>query len=92
MMVLLMSRMAFPLSVPLMTEKWVIFHSIYELEEVLTWILFDDLFSLEFVFIFVLLLYGHLGIPVMLHCFLLPAVELFGGGLWGALFTMRKPH
>lgn len=80
MMVLLMSRMTFPLSSTVMTEKWDLFHSISKLGEVLTWILFEDLFSLEFVFIFDLLLYGHLGIPVMVQCFLPPAVELLEKG------------
>lgn len=58
-----------------MTDKWELLHPISKLGEVLTWILFEDLFSLEFVFIFDLPLYGYVGIPVMLQCSLLPAVE-----------------
>lgn len=46
-------------------------------------------FSLEFVFIFDLFLYGHLGIPVMLHCFLLPAVELLEKGC-GELYSLLE--
>lgn len=66
MVLLLMSRMVFPLCSTVMTEKWELFHSISKLGEVLIWVLFEDLFSLEFVFTFDLLLYGHLGIPAML--------------------------
>lgn len=46
-------------------------------------------FSLEFVFIFDLFLYGHLGIPVMLHCILLPAVELLEKGC-GELYSLLE--
>lgn len=53
------------------------------------WILFEDLLSLEFVLLFDLLLYGHLGIPVMLQCFLLLAVELLEKGC-GELYSLLE--
>lgn len=73
-----------------MTDKWGLFHSISRSGQVFTWVLFGGLFSLEFVFIFGLPLYGYVGIPVMLQCSLLPAVEFLENGCGGFYLLLEN--
>lgn len=87
MVVLLMSRMTLPLSAPLWQQNGN--YSICKLGEVLTWGFFGRpsfsgvFFHVLFAFVWVS---WH---PVMLQCFLLPAVELLDKGC-GELYSLLE--
>lgn len=90
MVVLLMSRMALPLSAPLWQQNGN--YSICKLGEVLTWGFFWKTFFLwSFFSCFICFC---MAILASCHATVLSASSCgaFGKGLWGALFTIRKPQ